>query len=193
MTAAPAAPRRCDWVGSDPLYCAYHDLEWGQPLHDDRRLFELLCLEGAQAGLSWITILRKREAYRQAFDQFDAQKISVYGSEKIGELLANSRIIRNRLKIEAVIGNARAFLTLQQQAGGFDRYLWSFVAGQPIRNQWQTMREVPASTPLSETLSHDLKQRGFKFVGPTICYAYMQSAGLVNDHLIGCFRHAQIS
>jgi len=184
---------RCPWCGTDPLYIAYHDQEWGTPLHDDHRLFELLSLEGAQAGLSWITVLRKREAYRQAFDQFDAAKIAAYDDAKIAELMANTGIIRNKLKINAVIQNARAYLVLHSYSGGFDQYLWSFVDGQPIQNTWPVMGTVPASTPISEKMSRDLKQRGFKFVGATICYAYMQSAGLVNDHLITCYRHQYVA
>jgi DNA-3-methyladenine glycosylase I len=184
---------RCPWCGTDPLYTAYHDLEWGTPLHDNQKLFELLCLEGAQAGLSWITVLRKREAYRQAFDQFDPVKITGYGEAKIAELMANAGIVRNRLKINAVIQNAKAYLTIHAQSGGFDQYLWSFVAGAPIQNAWGAMGGVPASTPISEAMSRDLKKRGFKFVGPTICYAYMQSAGLVNDHLTNCYRYQQVS
>ena len=189
----PAELARCPWCGDDALYTAYHDQEWGTPLHDDQKLFELLCLEGAQAGLSWITILRKREAYRQAFDQFDPVKIAAYDEAKIAELMSNAGIVRNRLKINAVIENAKAYLTIHAQPGGFDQYLWSFVAGVPIQNAWGAMGGVPASTPISEAMSRDLKKRGFKFVGATICYAYMQSAGLVNDHLTICYRYQHVA
>ncbi len=188
----PELPR-CTWCGTNPLYMAYHDQEWGTPLHDGQKLFELLCLEGAQAGLSWITILRKRPAYRSAFDQFDPVKIISYGESKVAELMANSGIVRNRLKIAAVIQNAKAFLAIEAQSGGFDGYLWSFVDGRPIQNTRDAMNTLPAATPLSEKISRDLKQRGFKFVGSTICYAYMQSAGLVNDHLTSCYRYQAVA
>lgn len=180
---------RCSWSGSDPLYQQYHDEEWGVPAHDDRHLFEMLCLEGAQAGLSWITILRKRAAYRAAFDQFDPELVAGYGQAKVAELLQDATIVRNRLKIAAFIRNAQRFLHTQAEFGTFDAYLWRFVDGAPLINRWQTWRDVPAYTPLSQKLSKDLKQRGFTFVGPTICYAYMQAVGLVNDHLVDCFRH----
>lgn len=183
---------RCSWVSDDPLYRDYHDQEWGVPLHDDRGLFEFLILEGAQAGLSWITILRKREAYRLAFDQFDPHVVARYDAQKQADLLANPGIIRNRQKIAAAVQNAQAFLEVQAEFGSFDAYLWRFVDGTPIRNQWRSISEVPAQTPLSQALSKDLLKRGFKFVGPTICYAYMQAVGLVNDHVIDCFRHAQV-
>ena len=183
---------RCPWAGSDPLYVAYHDQEWGVPVHEDRRLFEFLILEGAQAGLSWITILRKREAYRLAFDAFDPELVARYDEARLAELLTNPGIVRNRLKIAAAVANARAFLKVQAEFGSFDAFLWRFVAGKPIRNSWTSMAEVPASTPLSETLSRELVRRGFKFVGPTICYAFMQAVGMVNDHLVGCFRHEDI-
>ncbi|MGY6631373.1 MAG: DNA-3-methyladenine glycosylase I [Wenzhouxiangella sp.] len=179
---------RCAWCGNDPLYQRYHDEEWGVPLHDDTRLFEFLILEGAQAGLSWITILKKREAYRQAYQGFDPETVARFGPREIQRLLANPGIVRNRLKIESSIGNARAFLQVQEQFGSFDRYIWDFVDDQPIINRFQTLAEVPASTPLSETISKDLKKRGFKFVGPTIIYAFMQATGMVNDHLVDCSR-----
>ncbi|MGY6587361.1 MAG: DNA-3-methyladenine glycosylase I [Wenzhouxiangella sp.] len=181
---------RCAWCGSDPLYQRYHDEEWGQPLHDDTSLFEFLILEGAQAGLSWITILKKREAYRQAYQGFDPQTVARYTDQDIQRLLVNPGIVRNRLKIEASISNARAYLDIQNHYGSFDGYLWNHVDGQPIINHFQHLAEVPASTPLSETLSKDLKKRGFKFVGPTIMYAFMQATGVVNDHLVNCcLRH----
>ncbi len=181
--------QRCPWP-TKPLDIVYHDTEWGVPLHDDRALFELLILEGAQAGLSWSTILAKRENYRRAFDHFDADKISRYTARKTAALLADAGIVRNRLKIAATIKNAKAFLAVQREFGSFDRYLWSFVGGQPIVNRRRTPREVPARTPESDALSRDLLKRGFKFVGTTICYAFMQASGLVNDHLVTCPRHA---
>ena len=180
---------RCAWAGDDPQYIAYHDDEWGVPLHDERRLFEMLNLEGAQAGLSWITILRKRENYRLAFDNFEVETIVNYDEDKIADLLQNPGIVRNKLKVRAVVKNARAFLATQAEFGSFDNYLWGFVDGAPIINHWQTMADIPTSTPLSEAMSKDLKKRGFTFVGPTICYAYMQSIGMVNDHIVDCFRH----
>jgi DNA-3-methyladenine glycosylase I len=183
---------RCPWPGSDPLYLAYHDAEWGVPNHDDRHLFELLILEGAQAGLSWITILRKRERYRAVFDAFDAREVSRYGTRKVAALLADAGIVRNRLKVEAAVGNAAAFLAVQQQFGTFDRYLWSFVGGRPKQNRWETMTDVPARTAESDALSKDLRKRGFRFVGSTICYAYMQAVGLVNDHLTECYRNVEL-
>ena len=185
-------PRRCPWAGSDPLYCAYHDQEWGVPLHDECRLFEMLVLEGAQAGLSWLTILRKRPGYREAFDGFDPELIAIYDARRIAALRQDSRIVRNRLKIEASVANARACLKLRQDAGGLDRYLWSFVDRRPIVNRWRRMAQIPATTPLSDSISADLKRRGFRFVGPTIIYAYMQSIGMVNDHLLDCHRHAAL-
>lgn len=181
--------QRCEWAGNDPLYVRYHDEEWGLPVHDDRQLFEMLNLEGAQAGLSWSTILRKRENYCAAFDNFDAAKIAECGENKIAELLANPGIVRNRLKVRGVVKNARAFLAVQEEFGSFDAYLWRFVGGEPIVNSWQTLREVPAQTPEAEAMSKDLKKRGFTFVGPTICYAFMQAVGMVNDHTVDCFRH----
>jgi DNA-3-methyladenine glycosylase I len=182
--------KRCEWAeGGGPLYLDYHDREWGVPVHDDRTLFEFLILEGAQAGLSWITILKKREEYRRAFDGFDPEKVARYGESKVAELLANPGIIRNRLKIAAAIGNARAFLAVQEQSGSFDAYLWQFTGGQPRQNTWKSMAEIPARTAESDALSKDLARRGFKFVGSTICYAFMQAVGLVNDHVVDCFRY----
>ena len=183
-------PTRCPWATNDPLYLAYHDEEWGVPVHDDRTLFEFLLLEGAQAGLSWITILRKRDAYRRAFANFDPAAVAAFDEDQIAALLADPGIVRNRLKIRAAVDNARAFLALQGEWGSFDAYVWGFVGGQPIVNQWKSLREVPAETAESRALSADLKRRGFRFVGPTIIYAYMQAVGMVNDHLVTCFRHA---
>jgi DNA-3-methyladenine glycosylase I len=180
---------RCPWCGTDPLYTLYHDTEWGVPVHDDRKLFEMLNLEGAQAGLSWITILRKRENYRKAFDRFDPKKILKYDAKKVRELLANEGIVRNRLKVAAVISNAEAFLKVQKEFGSFDAYLWRFVGGKSIVNKRKTIRDIPPTTPESDALSKDLKKRGFKFVGSTICYAFMQACGLVNDHETKCFRY----
>ena len=183
--------QRCAWVGDDPLYREYHDEEWGVPCHDDRALFELLILEGAQAGLSWITILKKRENYRRLFDGFDAEKIARYDERKIEALLADPGIVRNRLKVNATVTNARAFLELQKEPGGFSGFIWGFVGGEPVVNRWKSMEEVPVSTPESDALSRALKKRGFKFVGTTICYAFMQAAGLVDDHTVDCFRHTR--
>jgi DNA-3-methyladenine glycosylase I len=180
---------RCAWAGTDPLYVKYHDEEWGVPLHDDRRLFEMLILEGAQAGLSWITILRKRPAYRKAFDNFDPQKVARYDARKKRRLLADAGIVRNRLKIDAAVTNARAFLEIQKEFGSFDAYVWRFVGGAPIVNRRNTMKDVPATSPESDALSKDLKKRGFRFVGSTICYAFMQATGMVNDHVVGCIKH----
>jgi DNA-3-methyladenine glycosylase I len=184
--------KRCAWVTADPLYQEYHDREWGIPVHDDRTLFEFLILEGAQAGLSWLTVLKKRENYREAFDNFQASKIARYDDSKVATLLTNSGIIRNRLKIQATITNARSFLAIQSEFGSFDRYIWQFVQGQPIVNAWQTIQEVPVETEISQAISRDLKKRGCKFVGSTICYAFMQACGLVNDHTIDCHRYPQI-
>ncbi|MGH7769076.1 MAG: DNA-3-methyladenine glycosylase I [Candidatus Binatia bacterium] len=181
-------PRRCAWARTE-LAIAYHDKEWGVPLHDDRALFEFLILEGAQAGLSWETILRKRDNYRPAFDDFDARKIAGYDSVKIKKLLDDPGIIRNRLKIAAAIENARAFLAVKKEFGSFDRYIWQFVGGRPRRNKFRALKEIPARTPESDAMSKDLKRRGFRFVGPTICYAFMQAVGMVNDHTTDCFRH----
>lgn len=184
--------KRCDWCGSDPLYVAYHDEEWGVPVHDDRKLFEFLVLESAQAGLSWITILRKRENYRQAFDGFDPEKVARYDEEKVMELLSNEGIIRNRKKIEAAINNAQRFLEVQKEFGSFDAYIWSFVGGKPKINAWKTLQEVPATSPESDALSKDLKKRGFKFLGTTTCYAHMQATGMINDHLVDCCRYGEM-
>ena len=184
-------PTRCPWANT-PLTITYHDAEWGVPLHDDQRLFEFLILEGAQAGLSWELILRKRDAYRQAFDNFDPAKIAAYDPAKTAQLLANPGIIRNRLKIAAAIGNAQAFLQTQQEHGSFDAYIWRFVNGAPIKNAWQTPSEIPATTPQSAEMSRQLRRRNFRFVGPTICYAFMQATGMVNDHTTNCHRHHQV-
>jgi DNA-3-methyladenine glycosylase I len=183
---------RCPWVGEDPLYIEYHDTEWGLPLHNDLRLFEMLILEGAQAGLSWITILRKREAYRAAFDGFDPAAVACYDETKIAELLDNPGIVRNQLKIRAAVTNAQAYLAVQDEFGSFDKYIWGFVDGQPIINRWGPGDSLPAETPLSQAISKDLKARGFKFVGPTIMYAHMQSTGMVNDHRTDCFRYHEV-
>lgn len=178
---------RCPWCGNDPLYQNYHDHEWGVPLHDDIRLFEMLTLEGAQAGLSWITILRKREGYRRAFAGFDPKKVATFNDEDAARLLTDQGIVRNRLKIASTISNAIATLEVQARHGSLDRFLWDFVDGVPLRNNWKTMEEIPASTPVSNLMSKELKQLGFRFVGSTICYAFMQATGMVNDHLTGCF------
>ncbi|MBZ5536718.1 MAG: DNA-3-methyladenine glycosylase I [Acidobacteriia bacterium] len=183
---------RCAWANSDPIYIEYHDREWGVPEHDDAKLFEFLVLEGAQAGLSWLTILKRRANYSRAFDQFNATRIAKYGGRKVNSLLTDKGIIRNRLKIVAAIQNAKAYLAVQKEFESFDAYLWQFVDGKPIRNAWKSLREVPAKTVESEAMSKDLIGRGFKFVGPTICYAHMQATGMVNDHLIGCFRYHEI-
>jgi len=183
---------RCSWCGTDPLYCKYHDEEWGRPLHDDRRLFEMLILEGAQAGLSWITILRKREAYRRAFDGFDPQKVARYTARKVASLLKDEGIVRNRAKVASAIKNAKAFLEVQGEFGSFDAYQWRFVDGRPIQNRRRSIKDVPARTPQSDAFSKDLKQRGFSFVGTTIIYAHMQAVGMVNDHLVECFRYREI-
>jgi DNA-3-methyladenine glycosylase I len=183
---------RCPWPGEDPLYIRYHDTEWGVPVHEENRLFEFLVLEGAQAGLSWLTILRKRENYRKCFDHFDPEKVARYGQNKIGRLLADPGIVRNRLKIEAAVANAKAFLRVQEDFDGFSRYMWQFVDGAPVQNAWRGMEEIPAFTDASTAMSRDLKRRGFRFVGPTICYAHMQAVGMVNDHLVGCFRYREV-
>ena len=182
------ASTRCGWVNDDPLYVAYHDEEWGVPVRDDRTLFEMLILEGAQAGLSWYTILKKREAYRRAFDGFDPERVARYGERKIASLLEDPGIVRNRLKVRAAIGNARAWLHLRESGTGFSDFLWEFTGGEPVVNAWRRLEDVPASTPVSEAMSKALKRRGFRFVGPTICYAFMQAVGMVNDHVISCFR-----
>jgi len=182
---------RCEWANQDPLYIKYHDLEWGNPLHDDRKLFELLILEGAQAGLSWLTVLKKRKNYFEAFDGFNPNKIVRYDGKKVKALLANPGIIRNRLKVASAIGNAKAFLVAQKDFGRFDTYIWQFIGGKPKINRFKKISEIPAKTAESDAMSKDLKQRGFKFVGSTICYAFMQASGMVNDHLATCFRYPQ--
>ena len=179
--------KRCGWCTTDPVYIKYHDEEWGRPVHDDRLLFEFLILEGAQAGLSWLTVLKKRDNYRQAFDRFDAAKIARYGERKVKELLGNEGIIRNRLKIASAIANAKAFLAVQKEFGTFDKYIWQFVNGKPQKNHFPHFKKLPAKTPVSDAMSLDLKKRGFNFVGSTICYAFMQAVGMVNDHTIDCF------
>lgn len=184
--------KRCIWAGSIELYQAYHDKEWGVPLHDERALFEFLILEGAQAGLSWITILKKREAYRELFDNFDAARIASYDESKIHSLLQNSAIVRNRLKVQSAVINAQKFLAVQDEFGSFDAFVWRFVDGTPRQNNWRLLDEIPASTPTSDAISKELKRRGFKFAGSTICYAFMQATGMVNDHTTDCFRHSQL-
>mgnify|MGYP005838498197 CR=1 FL=1 len=183
---------RCGWSTSDSLYIKYHDEEWGVPLHDDRKLFEMLILEGAQAGLSWLTVLRKRENYRRAFDNFDPEKIARYDEDKIQELLQNPGIIRNKLKVRAAVTNAQAYLNVQKEYGSFDKYIWQFVNGKQIVNSFHELREIPAKTKESDAMSTDLLKRGFKFVGSTICYAHMQATGMVNDHVTSCFRYNQV-
>ena len=183
---------RCQWVTADPLYIDYHDKEWGVPVRDDQLLFEFLILEGAQAGLSWLTVLKKRDNYRTSFDDFNPQKIASYDESKINELLLNPGIIRNKLKVKSTVTNAQAYLQVQAEHESFANYLWDFVDGKPIQNRWKHLEEVPAETDLSKTLAKDLKKRGFKFVGSTICYAFMQAVGLVNDHTINCFRHQSL-
>jgi DNA-3-methyladenine glycosylase I len=183
---------RCPWCGEDPLYIEYHDEEWGVPVYDDQQLFAKLILDGAQAGLSWITILRKRDNYYAAFDQFDPVRIAAYDEAKYTELMNNPGIVRNRQKIRAAIKNAQAYLAIQEELGSFSDYLWSFVGGQPIQNEWKTLADFPAKTPESAAMSKALKKRGFSFVGPTICYAFMQAVGMVNDHVVDCFRYAQV-
>jgi DNA-3-methyladenine glycosylase I len=183
---------RCAWVGDDPLYVAYHDNEWGVPVHDDRLLFEFLVLEGAQAGLSWSTILRKREGYRSAFAGFDPAKVAGFGPADLERLLADPGIVRNRLKVEAAVANARAFLRVQEEFGSFAAYVWRFVNGETIQNKWRTIAEIPGKTAEAEVLSDDLKRRGFRFVGPTIMYSHMQATGMVNDHTVDCFRWAEL-
>lgn len=180
---------RCPWCGNDELYVKYHDEEWGVPVHDDRKHFEFLVLESAQAGLSWLTILRKRENYRKAYDNFDANKVSEYDDAKIEELLQNAGIIRNKRKIEASINNAKRFLEIQKEFGSFDKYIWSFVGNKVVKNHWNDIKEVPATSELSDKVSKDLKNRGFKFLGSTIIYAHLQATGLINDHIVGCFKY----
>jgi DNA-3-methyladenine glycosylase I len=183
--------KRCTWPGDDALMIAYHDEEWGVPLHDDRRLFEFLILEGAQAGLSWRTILHKRKNYRRAFDRFDAKKIAAYRAADVRRLLADEGIVRNRLKVASTIDNARAFLDVKKEYGSFDRYIWGFVGGKPAQNRFRSLGDIPARTDISDAMSKDLKKRGFRFVGSTICYAFMQATGMVNDHAVDCFRHRE--
>jgi len=184
--------KRCPWSGSDPLYIDYHDKEWGVPVHDDRTLFEFLVLEGMQAGLSWLTILKKRENFRRAFAGFDPEKVARFGKRDIARLMADGGIVRNELKILSAVANAKAMLRVRDELGSFDAYLWRFVDGVPVINRWRSIKDVPATTPLSDAMSRDLKKRGFKFVGSTICYAHMQATGMVNDHLTSCFRHREV-
>jgi len=184
--------KRCEWCGTDPLYVEYHDDEWGVPAHDDRHLFEMLILEGAQAGLSWSTILNKRESYRKAFAGFDPKKVAGFTDKRIAGLMENPGIVRNRLKVTSAVQNASAFLKVAKEFGSFDRYIWQFVDHKPVQNKWKRLKELPASTPESEAMSKDLKKRGFNFVGPTICYAFMQAVGMVNDHVVGCYRYKEI-
>jgi DNA-3-methyladenine glycosylase I len=193
MFTTMADKNRCGWCGNDPLYVAYHDQEWGVPVYDDQTLFEFLILEGAQAGLSWSTILKKREGYRLAFDRFDVEKVARYDGIKISALLTDPGIVRNQLKIGSAVTNAQAFLKIRDERGSFSDYIWSFVDGRPIQNAWRSLAEIPAKTPLAETISKDLKKRGFRFVGPTIIYAHMQATGMVNDHLVDCFRYREIA
>ena len=183
---------RCGWAGNDPLYIAYHDEEWGVPVHDDRKLFEFILLEGAQAGLSWITILRKREAYRAAFAGFDPARVARFDARKVRSLLADASIVRNRAKVASAIGNAAAFLKVQEEFGSFDAYIWRFVDGRPKRNVWKSLKQIPVDTKESRAMSQDLRGRGFRFVGPTICYSHMQATGMVNDHIVECFRHREV-
>ncbi|MCH8013271.1 MAG: DNA-3-methyladenine glycosylase I, partial [Candidatus Dadabacteria bacterium] len=181
--------KRCDWCGTEEIYVDYHDKDWGVPVHDDRLHFEMIILDGAQAGLSWITILKRRESYRKAFDNFDVLKVSRYSGKKIEKLLTNPGIIRNRLKVNSTVQNARSFLKIQKEFGSFDKYIWSFVNGKPIKSKFKDWKKIPATTKISDAMSKDLKKRGFSFVGTTICYAFMQSVGMVNDHVITCFRY----
>ena len=184
--------KRCAWPGDDPLMIEYHDAEWGVPVHDDNVHFEYIILDGAQAGLSWRTVLYKRDGYRRAFADFDPEVVAGYGEDQIRALLEDASIIRNRLKIAGAVKNARAFLTVQKEFGDFDSYIWQFVEGQPIQNTWKSVQQIPAESSEARAMSKDLKARGFTFVGPTICYAYMQAAGMVNDHTVDCFRHAEL-
>jgi DNA-3-methyladenine glycosylase I len=193
MTRKQSTLSRCDWCASHPLYISYHDEEWGVPEHDDQKLFEKIILDGAQAGLSWLTILKKREGYRRAFDGFEVQKIARYSDKKIAKLLEDPGIVRNRLKVNAAVTNARAYLKLQEELGSFDDYLWQFVDGRTIQNRWAALKQLPARTAESDAMSKDLKQRGFKFVGTTICYAFMQAIGMVNDHVVSCHRHREVA
>jgi len=191
--AALSKKKRCPWSGTDPLFVAYHDQEWGVPVHDDRVLFEFLVLEGAQAGLSWSTILRKRDAYRRAFDRFDPRKVARYDKRKVEALLADAGIVRNRAKIESALKNAKAFLGVQEEFGSFEAYQWRFVDGRPIQNRWRAVGDIPARSAQSDAMSSDLKRRGFTFVGSTIVYAHMQAVGMVNDHVVDCFRHRELA
>jgi DNA-3-methyladenine glycosylase I len=191
--ASSGRTTRCTWCGTDPLYVAYHDHEWGVPVHDDRLLFEFLVLEGAQAGLSWLTILRKREAYRQAFDGFDPERVARYSQRRVEKLLANPGIVRNRLKVGSAVKNAKAFLAVQGEFGSFDTYMWTFVDGKPKQNAWRSLKDLPPRTADSDRMSKDLVRRGFSFVGSTICYAHMQAVGMVNDHTVDCFRHREVA
>ncbi len=193
MTKTNNKIKRCNWCGEDPIYIDYHDSEWGTPLHDERLLFEFLCLEGAQAGLSWITILKKRENYRKAFDHFDAEKIARYSDKRIQKLLQDPGIVRNRLKVNGFVKNARAYLDMRNQGLSLDQYFWDFVDGSPKQNRFRSMAKVPANTALSDQISKDLKSRGFTFVGSTIVYAFMQASGMVNDHLVSCYRYQQLT
>ncbi len=185
--------RRCNWSVSDPIYIKYHDKEWGVPVHNDRKLFEMIVLDGAQAGLSWFTILKKRENYRKAFDNFDPKKVAKYDKRKISQLLKNEGIIRNKLKVESAVTNAKAFLKVKEEFGTFDKYIWKFVNGKTKVNSWKTLKHIPATSKESDAMSKDLKARGFKFVGSTICYAFMQAAGMVNDHTVDCFRYKELT
>jgi len=184
--------KRCEWCGTEPIYVDYHDKEWGVPVHDDRLHFEMIILDGAQAGLSWITILKRRESYREAFDNFDVKKVSRYSDKKVEKLLSNPGIIRNRLKVNSTVKNAKAFLKIQKEFGSFDKYIWQFVNYKTIQNKWKRMSDLPAKTEESDAMSKDLKKRGFSFVGSTICYAYMQAAGMINDHTVDCFRYKEV-
>ena len=192
MTTSKTTLKRCDWTSTNPLMIQYHDQEWGVPVHNDRKLFEFLIFEGAQAGLNWETILNKRKNYRQAFQNFDPHKVALYGKEQIKQLLGNAGIIRNRLKIVGTVINARKFLEIQSEFGSFDKYIWGFVDGKPIKNKFKSLKELQAQTQESEAMSKDLKKRGFKFIGPTICYAFMQAVGMVNDHIVNCFRYNEV-
>jgi len=185
--------KRCEWCGTEPIYVDYHDKEWGVPVHDDRLHFEMIILDGAQAGLSWITILKRRDGYRKAFDNFDVNKVSRYTDKKIEKLLLDPGIIRNRLKVNSAVKNAKTFLKIQKEFGSFDEYIWQFVNKKTIQNKWKQMSDLPAKTAESDAMSKDLKKRGFSFVGSTICYAYMQAAGMVNDHIVNCHRHKELS
>lgn len=185
--------KRCNWSVSDPIYIKYHDKEWGVAVHNDRKLFEMIVLDGAQAGLSWLTILRKRENYRKAFDNFDPKKVAKYDKRKIAQLLKNDGIVRNKLKVESAVTNAKVFLKVKEEFGTFDKYIWQFIGGRTKVNSWKTLKDIPATSKESDAMSKDLKSRGFKFVGSTICYAFMQAAGMVNDHTVDCFRYKELT